>query len=55
VVTKDGCEVITRFPSEKIPVAGNQYFTFSGPLPNTRETQSPLNNPGALERVKRYP
>jgi Xaa-Pro aminopeptidase len=53
VVTKDGCEVITRFPSEKIPVAGNQYFTFSGPLTNTRETQSPLNNPGALERVKR--
>ncbi len=53
VVTKDGCEVITRFPSEKIPVAGTQYFTFNGPLPTTRETQSPLNNPGALERVKR--
>jgi len=53
VVTKDGCEVITRFPSEKLLVAGTQYFTFSGPLSNTRETQSPLNNPGALERVKR--
>jgi Xaa-Pro aminopeptidase len=52
VVTKDGCEVITRFPSEKIPVAGTQYFTFSGPLPTLRETQSPLNNSGALERVK---
>lgn len=53
VVTKDGCEVITRFPSEKLLVAGTQYFTFAGPLSNTRETQSPLNNPGALERVKR--
>jgi Xaa-Pro aminopeptidase len=53
VVTKDGCEVITRFPSEKLPVAGTHYFTPGGPLPTTRETQSNLNNPGALERVKR--
>jgi len=53
VVTKDGCEVITRFPSEKLLVAGTQYFTFAGPLSNTRETQSPLNNPGALDRVKK--
>jgi Xaa-Pro aminopeptidase len=53
VVTKDGCEVITRFPSEKLLVAGTHYFTASGPLANTRETQSNLNNPGALERVKR--
>jgi Xaa-Pro aminopeptidase len=52
VVTKDGCEVITRFPSEKLPVAGTQYFTPGGPLPTTRETQSNLNNLGALERVK---
>ena len=53
VVKKDGCEVITRFPAEKLLVAGTHYFTASGPLPTTRETQSPLNNPGALERVKR--
>jgi Xaa-Pro aminopeptidase len=52
VVTKDGCEVITRFPSEKLLVAGTHYFTAGGELPNTRETQSNLNNPGALERVK---
>jgi Xaa-Pro aminopeptidase len=52
VVKKDGCEVITRFPSEKLLVAGTHYFTFSGPLSNTRETQSQLNNPGALQRVK---
>ena len=53
VVTKDGCEVITRFPSEKLLVAGTHYFTSSGELPTTREAQSNLNNPGALERVKR--
>src|SRR5437870_1314837 len=53
VVTKNGCEVITRFPSEKLLVAGTHYFTAGGPLPSTRETQSNLNNAGALERVKR--
>ena len=53
VVTKDGCEVITRFPSEKLLVAGTHYFTTGGELPTTRETQSNLNNPGALDRVKR--
>jgi len=53
VVTKDGCEIITRFPAEKLLVAGTHYFTAGGPLPETRETQSNLNNPGSLERVKR--
>jgi Xaa-Pro aminopeptidase len=53
VVNKDGCEVITRFPSEKLLVAGTHYFTTGGELPTTRETQSNLNNPGALDRVKR--
>jgi Xaa-Pro aminopeptidase len=52
VVTKDGCEIITRFPSEKLLVAGTHYFTSGGELPTTRETQSNLNNPGALDRVK---
>ena len=52
VVTKNGCEVITRFPSEKLLVAGTHYFTSGGELPTTRETQSNLNNPGALERVR---
>ena len=52
VVTKDGCEVITRFPSEKLLVAGSHYFTTGGELSTTRETQSNLNNPGALDRVK---
>jgi Xaa-Pro aminopeptidase len=53
VVNKDGCEVITRFPSEKLLVAGTHYFTAGGELPTTRDAQSNLNNPGALERVKR--
>ena len=53
VVTKDGCEVITRFPSEKLLVAGTHYFTTGGELATTRETQSNLNNPGALDRVKK--
>ena len=52
VVTRDGCEVITRFPSEKLLVAGTHYFTTGGELSTTRETQSNLNNPGALDRVK---
>ena len=52
VVTKNGCEVITRFPSEKLLVAGTHYFTTGGELPTTREAQSNLNNPGALERVR---
>jgi hypothetical protein len=43
IVTKDGCEVITRFPAEELLVAGVRYYTASGPLPTTRETQSNLN------------
>jgi Xaa-Pro aminopeptidase len=44
VVTKDGCEVITRFPAEDLMVAGAHYYTASGPLTKTRETESQLNN-----------
>ncbi len=43
IVTKDGCEVITRFPAEQLLVAGSRYYTATGPLPTTRETQSNLN------------
>ncbi|WP_376791006.1 M24 family metallopeptidase [Thermoflexus sp.] len=52
VVTKEGCEVITRFPAEEPIVAGAHYYTATGPLSATRETQSNLNNPGALDRVR---
>jgi len=44
VVTKDGCEVITRFPAEELLVAGVHYYTAGGMLPTIRETQSQLNN-----------
>jgi Xaa-Pro aminopeptidase len=43
VVTKDGCEVITRFPAEELLVAGAHYYTVDGPLSPRRETQSHLN------------
>src|SRR5437868_712291 len=35
VVTKDGCEVMTRFPAEELLVAGGGYPTARGPLPGT--------------------
>ena len=43
VVTKDGCEVITRFPAEELLVAGTRYHTINGPLATKREAQSHLN------------
>ena len=43
VVTKDGCELMTRFPAEELMVAGVKYYTATGPLSNTRETQSHKN------------
>ncbi|MFQ5611104.1 MAG: M24 family metallopeptidase [Anaerolineae bacterium] len=51
VVTQDGCEVITRFPAEELMVCGVRYYTATGPLTATRDTQSHRNNPGALEAV----
>jgi Xaa-Pro aminopeptidase len=46
VVTKDGAEIITRFPAEELLVAGKRYYTASGRLATTRETQSNLNRDG---------
>ena len=43
VVTKDGSEVITRFPAEDLVIAGRPYYTPGGSLPLERETQSNLN------------
>lgn len=45
VVTKAGCEIITRFPAEELLVAGTRYYTATGPLPATRETESHKNRP----------
>src|SRR3984893_4412342 len=46
VFTKDGAEIITRFPAEELLVAGKRYYTAGGALPTTRETQSNLNADG---------
>jgi Xaa-Pro aminopeptidase len=43
VVTKNGCEVITKFPAEELLVAGQRYYTVSGPLNTQRDSQSHLN------------
>jgi Xaa-Pro aminopeptidase len=45
VVTKDGCEVITRFPAEQLLIAGAHYYTATGPLAPIRETESHRNMP----------
>lgn len=44
VVTKDGCEVISRFPAEELLVAGHKYYSAAGPLATVRETESNYNN-----------
>jgi len=46
VVTETGHEVITRFPAEKLLVAGAHYFTVDGPLPTTRE-----HDPAPSQRI----
>ena len=53
VVTKDGCEVITKFPAEDLLIAGgSRYYTVNGPLPGIRDSQSHLNTPaGRGERA----
>jgi Xaa-Pro aminopeptidase len=43
VVTRDGCEVITRFPAEELMVAGQRHYSVHGPLPTTRELASHEN------------
>ena len=43
VVTKDGCEVITRFPAEDLLIAGKPYYTVGGTLPLEREVTSDQN------------
>ena len=40
VVTETGHEVITKFPAEKLMVAGAHYHTVEGPLSTTREHES---------------
>ena len=65
VVTRDGCEVITRFPAEELLVAGHRYFTRpegcrrpakSSPTATAaarspRRTRSPLPSPTRSRRA----
>src|SRR3989440_2969505 len=41
VVTETGHEVLTRFPAEKLLVAGAHYYTSTGPLPPLRDPEPP--------------
>jgi Xaa-Pro aminopeptidase len=43
VVTKDGCELLTRFPAEELLVAGSRYYTVDGELPTERHRESNKN------------
>jgi hypothetical protein len=51
VVTETGHEVITRFPAEKLLVAGRQYWTVDGPLPTLRDPD-PEPNHRVVEMVE---
>jgi Xaa-Pro aminopeptidase len=51
VVTADGCEVITRFPAEKLLVTAGGQYAVGGPLAGEREVTSNLNNPRVADAV----
>src|SRR5438309_3290422 len=51
VVTKNGCEVITRFPAEELLVTAGGQYTVAGRLPGARETTSNLNNARLVDAV----
>ena len=51
VVTKDGCEVITRFPAEELLVTAGGQYTVGGPLSGEREVTSDRNNPRVADSV----
>ena len=51
VVTKNGAEVITRFPAEKLLVTAGGQYTVAGPLEGEREVTSDRNNPRLADQV----
>lgn len=55
VVTKDGCEIISRFPAEELMVTGPKYYTALGPLSTARETESSYNNKRVFKDGKPEP
>jgi hypothetical protein len=52
VVTATACEVITKFPAEDLLVAGQRYYTVSGPLSTELDSQSHLNTEAARPRIR---
>ena len=55
VVTREGCEVITRFPAETLLVCGARYWTVDGPLEPVRERESHRNGgrvPAVVEAAR---
>ena len=50
-MTKNGCEVITRFPAEELLVTAGGQYTVAGRLPGARETTSNLNNARLVDAV----
>jgi Xaa-Pro aminopeptidase len=55
VVTKNGCEVITRFPAEELMVAGRRYYSAGGELPQVREIESHRNSERKLPTGDQVP
>jgi Xaa-Pro aminopeptidase len=55
VVTKNGCEVITRFPAEELMVAGRRYYSTGGELPQLREIESHRNSERKLPTGDQVP
>jgi Xaa-Pro aminopeptidase len=43
IVTHDGVEVITKFPAEKLLIAGKRYYTTGGALNTLRDSESHKN------------
>jgi len=52
VVTETGHEVITKFPAEKLMVAGAHYVSVEGPLPTTREHET-LPSADVIEMISK--
>jgi Xaa-Pro aminopeptidase len=55
VVTKEGCEIITRFPAEDLLIAGKPYYTAGGTLSLQRDTESNRNTELSAETLEATP
>ena len=51
IVTKNGPEIITRFPAEELLVTAGGQYTVAGRVPGQREIESNLNNPRVVDQI----